>query len=493
MSKLIYGFIVDEALHNWGSKALLGTAIDQGAGYATENILEYFNEVSVIRDNRSSRFTYLGNGTTFYGSLGFLVDHLPPNSEGSTITEEGSGAVASAVLDYSSLSETDLSKLFNIIEDCLYSRGSDSSILTSSYLNTRFISSNTYSGYVAGSLDLSSNGTTETYLEDIAATASDEATVQAEYLNLPYWIKFDFQTENQGIVTLKLWLGRDSFLQDYPYSTIVDVVFPCEATKLAYPSLFDTPVNTLVASGSFINGIYNANLSSKEASGTKIYSSSYFPDTYSNVSMPFGILYKGVAPVADICKKAIRKALLTTTITEAIWELVFPELFAANKFFLIPIWDNQFAVSGSNIVSGITEWPHVPTKLKQIFSAYNTELLEAHLELILNDATNLIIAAIPAESNDMGKYLKTIHPSYVPVDATDTLWSYQDANTKTFNKYLGYAIADSVRGTIQHTEITEEMIECGTAENSIQRKFLYFSWNHIDYYLLDKASWAELA
>lgn len=493
MSKLIYGFIVDEALHNWGSKAILGTAIDQGAGYATENILEYFNSVSVIRDNRSSRFTYLGNGNTMYGNLGFLTDTLPPNSEGDTVTEEGSGAVASDVLDYASLSDTDLTKLFNIIEDCLYARGTDSSTLLTSFLNTRFISSSTYSGYVSGSIEVSSNSTTETYLENITATAADGSVVQSSDLNLPYWVKFGFETESQGTITLKLWLGRDSFIQDYPYSTVVNVVFPCEASKLAQPSLFDTPVNTLVASGTFINGIYNTNFSSKESSGTKIFSSPYFPDTYSGINMPFGIIYKGVAPVADICKKAIRKTLLTTTILESVWELVFPELFTANKFYLIPIWDNKFSISGSSIESGITSWSHFITKLQQVFPAYSSELLTAHLELIVNDATNLLIAAIPAESNDMSKYLKTIHNTYVPVDATDILWSYQDTDTKTFNKRLGYAIADSVRGSIQHNEITEEMVECGTAENSIQRKFLFFSWNHVDYYLLDKASWVELA
>ena len=73
MAKRIYGFILDEALQKWSSSALLVSNIDQGAGVATQNVIEYFNQVSVLKDTRASRFTnYIGGGVTMYGKLGFI-------------------------------------------------------------------------------------------------------------------------------------------------------------------------------------------------------------------------------------------------------------------------------------------------------------------------------------------------------------------------------------------------------------------------------------
>lgn len=489
---MIYGFIVDEALYDWSSNALLSSAVDQGAGYASENVLEFFNQAVEVRDVRASRYAYLGSGITMYGKVGLIVDNLPPNSEGGT--DDNENAVAADKLNYAGLTDTDLSKIFNIIEDVLYYRSGSGTDLIANFLNVRFTSSSNYSGYVAGSLSISSeNSSMESFMSGIHATSSDKNTVTASNLSIPYWMSFTYTTENIGNISFKLWISRESFLADYPLTTICDIVLPCEAQKLATPSLFDTPINTLVSSGTFINNIVRNNLATKESTGSKVFTSSYFPDTYSSVSIPFGVIYKGAIPDSSLCKKAIRNALLATSISEDIWTVAFPDLFIANKFFLVPIWDNVFASAGVSVDHGITKMSHILEKLQQVFPNYNESLMNAHLEIILNDATNLLVAVIPWAENDMTKWLKTIHSTYVPVDATNNLWGYQEASTKTFNRNLGYAIADSIRGTITHTEVTEEVVNCGTSESQILRKFLFFSWNHTEYYLLDKGSWATLA
>lgn len=495
MAKNIYGFIIDEALHKWSANALIGRSIDQGVGFASENVLEYFNEVSVIKDPRSSRMTnYLTNNDTFYGSLGFLVDSLPPNSDGvsgATSTD----ATAADTFEYGNLASGELDKIFNIIEDCLYNRNTSSSQMVTSMLNVLFSSNGKYTGYVVGSLQMSTSTVdTESFVNNVVARTTAGTILSASDLQLPYWIKFGFNSETIGMINFTLYLHRDTFLSEYPYSTIVDVVFPYESSILAQPShLPNTSLDTLVNSGSFVNTVYSTNLARYEATGAKLFTTPYIPDTY-NINMPFGIIYKGTAPGTDLCKKAVRNALLATEIPETTWQIIFPELFVASKFYLIPIWDNKFTPApGTQVEMGITKWNTIYNKLLQIFPNYSTALLNERLEFILNDATNLIIAVLPDASNDSNKWLSGIHSTYVPVDATDSIWAYQEAATKTFNRRLSYAIGDSRRGGITHTEITEEMINCGTEDAPINRKFLYFSWNHVDYFLLDMASWAELA
>lgn len=507
MAKRIYGFICDEALQKWDSNALLVSNIDQGAGVATQNVIEYFNQVSVLKDSRGSRFTnYIGGGVTMYGKLGFIIDNTPPNNEGSLETAEDSGAIPGDVIDVSKIGSEELDKLFNILEDCLYARSTNSGDLVTSFLNVRFASSTTYRGYINGSIKISSDSAgVEQFINGITGRASDNSTIATRGLKLPQWIEFGFNTEFYGEVIFKLWLGRDHFLANYPLVTVTDVVLPCDAAYLAEPSRLGTttgstaqgtPLKTLIDSSTFMNNVYRNNFAVKESSGVYSFATSYFPESYTNVSMPFAVVYKGATPSLELVKKAIRNKLLSTGIDEETWIVAFPDLFTAAKFYLIPYWGNTFTSAGTRVESGICNWNTAYAKFKEVFPYYNQVELNARLELMLNDATNLIIAAIPDSGNDANKTMKRIHPTYVPVDAIsgERLWTYQDDKTKAFNTQLTYAIADANAGSIgeNHDSLSIIEVECGNGTTSIKRNFVFFSMYNCEYYILMRSAWESL-
>lgn len=507
MAKRIYGFICDEALQKWDSNALLVNAIDQGAGVATQNVIEYFNQITVLKDSRGSRFTnYIGGGATMYGKLGFIIDNTPPNNEGSTTTEEDSGAIPGDVINPAIIEPEELDKIFNILEDCLYTRSTNSGDTVVTFLNTRFASSTTYRGYVNGSIKISSNSAgEEEFISNITARTSENVTITARNLKLPQWVEFGFNSTAYGEIKFKLWLGRDHFMSNYPLVTITDVVLPCEAAYLAEPSRLGTtagstaqgtPLKTMVDSSAFINNVYKSNFSAKESSGVYSFSTSYFPESFDNVSIPFAVVYKGAQPSMELVKKAVRNKLLSTGIDEATWIVAFPDLFTSAKFYLIPYWGNTFTSAGTKIESGICKWSEAYRKFKSVFPYYSQVELDARLEVMLNDATNLLIAVIPDSGNDANKTMKLIHPTYVPVDAYNdgVLWAYQDDATKAVNEQLTYAIADANRGTINsaHTNLSYANVNCGTEENAITRKFIFFSMYNCEYYILDKSEWDNL-
>lgn len=508
MTMRIYGFICDEALQKWNKNALLVSNIDQGAGVATQNVVEYFNQISVVTDNRASRFTgYLTNGETMYGKLGFIIDSQPPNNEGSITTEENSGAVPSDVIDVNQITSDEFEKLFNVIEDCLYARSSNPSDLVVNFLNTRFYGPSTYSGYINGTIKISSDGqNVESFVNGIAGRTSRNVEIPANKLSIPQWIEFGFSTEYYGDITFKLWIGRDHFLANYPLITITDVVLPCAANYLQYPSKLGTvpgdasqgtPLNTLIDTSSFINNIYESNFRTKESSGVFTFATSYFPERFDNISISFGIVYKGPTPPLSLAKKAVRNVLLATGIEENVWIEVFPDLFTAAKFYIIPYWGNTFISAGTSYDSGISKWSDAYNKFRSVFPYFNQSEFDARLEIMLNDATNLIIGVISDPENDANKTMKLIHPTYIPVDGvTDgTLWTIQNQKTQDFNQCLSYAIAaanDNPSIITDHDRLDYVNIECGSEELPIKRNFVSFSMYNCEYYVLDRSEWDNL-
>lgn len=509
MAKHIYGFVCDEALQKWDKNALLVSNIDQGAGVATQNVIEYFNQICVITDNRTSRFTsYLPNSETMYGKLGFIIDNQPPNNEGSIVTEEGSSAIPGDVIDVNNITHEEFEKMFNVLEDCLYARSTNAGDLIATFLNTRFAVSSTYTGYINGSIKISSDGqNVESLVSGISGRSSHNTAISADKLTIPQWIEFGFRTEYYGDIIFKLWIGREHFLTNYPLTTITDVVLPCAARQLKYPSTLGTvtgnttqgtPLQTLIDSSIFINTTYKGNFSNKESSGVFTFSTPYMPSTYNNISISFAIVYKGPEPSLKLAKKAVRNTLLSSNIPEEEWLIVFPGLFTSAKFYIIPYWGNVFTSAGIEYECGVSKWTDAYNKFKAVFPYYNQTEFDAKLEIVLNDATDLLMAIISDPENDANKTIKRIHPTYIPVDGvTDSsLWNVQTEKTKVFNQYLSYAIAAANNGLTNITNHDGQLeyvtVNCGLDDREIKRKFVYFSKDNCDYYILDKAEWSNL-
>ncbi len=507
---MIYGFIIDEALHKWDDNTLLASAVDQGAGYATENVLEYFNKVGVIRDNRTSRYPYMGSGVTMYGKLGFIVDQMPPDTDGVVDADESSDATPRQVLNYDTLTETEWSRIFNIIEDTLYYRSGIGNNTLANFLNLRFSSGASYNGYVVGSIAISSE-TSGSDLEDrfipgITATNSNKDNVAATDLSIPMWLSFKYQTSSQGVLDFKLWIHRESFLEEYPYSTICDVVLPASVAVLANPDLLRSSIETVIDTNNFVQSVYEDNLANKEASGAAIYSTTYMPASL-NLQMPFGVIYKGTEPSDDIKKKAIRAKLIKEgelvdpVITENTWYNIFPNLFVAAKFYLLPMFSNLFSKMGAtNLENGITKYLNIRTVISKMFPGEDVDTLQSHMEILVHDSTNLLILVLPDAANDSNKWLHDLlHDSnnicdYIPVDGVnriDPAFSYQTETTQNFNILMAYAI-EGARSDVLPSGFTASRLDFGEGDNHLYRDFYMFEWNHTQLFVMPLAQFNSM-
>lgn len=488
---MIYGFIVDEALQKWDDRTLLASSVDQGSGYASENVLEYFNQVGVIRDHRDSRFAYMGSGITMFGKLGFIIDKRPPNVDGVVESEPDADVADNETLDYDRVSTAEWQRIFNIIEDTLYYR---SGIVTGTLvnsLNLRFSSGSSYSGYEVGTLHISSETSgDEKYIPEITATASNKSMIGANELSIPMWMQFSFKTTELGIITFKLWIHQDSFLREYPYSTICDVVLPMPVERLADPTLLGGAVESVIDTSSFVQEVYKDNLAAKEASGAAIYSTVYMPESI-NRMLPFGVIYKGTEPSDDLKKKAIRRKLIEEglkvepNITENTWYVIFPNLFVAAKFYLVPMFSNLFEKVSMYLENGIQKFTTIESVLQTLFPYSDITAMRGHLELVGHDATNLIIAAIPDPTNDSNKWLHDLLADYMAVDGTDRTFSYQGELTQRFSLLLAEGIEGARRDELP-SGFTATPVECGIPTNSISRTFYMFEWNHTQIFIMPK-------
>ena len=63
-------------------------------------------------------------------------------------------------------------------------------------------------------------------------------------LNIRDYVAFSVKI---GEVTtdFKFWLNRNSFFADYPLTTVVSVIFPCDPKYLLDPTQLNSPLNTL--------------------------------------------------------------------------------------------------------------------------------------------------------------------------------------------------------------------------------------------------------
>lgn len=527
MTKYIYGFVCDEALQRWKNSkgyntALLVSYLNQGAGVATQNVIEYFNDVAVIKDTRSSRFPNLtGESSTFYGDLAFIIDMLPPNSEGGLGTTDGGSAFPSDTLDLDSIPPEKWDKVFNIIEDCMYYRGSASSTIVNT-LNTRFRNSTTYAGYISSSVGMSSNTVTSNadFMTGIEARTSNDSVIDSSILDLPYWFEFSFNFNIEGHedeeVHFKLWVSEESFLEQYPLITITDVILPADPEKLTSPSKFiesgldarELVIDSIFESSDSINAAYKNNFMHKdtndqtvytESSGVFVHKTRYYPSIYSSPHEKmagFALIYKGPTPSIELSKKAICAKLLEisseTDIPESVWRLAFPDVYSNAIFYLIPMWNNLITVLHGDdpveVESGITKLSNILSFVKNIFADYTENDLRLRTELLLNDATNLIIAVVPDKANDANKTMKLMYPSYLPFDGTTGEFYYQSADTQAVNRLISNAIGCANKGIIG-----PEPVYSGLSYSYRETipgttlKFIMFTYGAADFYLLDKS------
>lgn len=388
-------------------------------------------------------------------------------------------------IDAISQDETARTFLFNIIEYCFLQHTSTSTLPTAEQLDSAMTSeAASFTGYVAGSIQVSA-GTTNS---DIRLDNTSLSGSQMFGQEVPFYqfIQFQFQVSSTITITFKIWLGMDAFLTDYPLSTLVKVVWPCDPARLLDMDFANT-VSAIVESASYKDGLLETAIKDEDHSGLSTYVSRYVNSSLATYyRMPFTVLYKGCAPSSADMRDYIREELLDLGLaTEEEWKQVLPDLFVDGGFYLIPFYINRVTLTDGYVIDkNIIGYDAMMNKLIELFPNIDSSWIRQHGSLLMAAGSGLYIYAFPLQENgDSLLNLGTIHPTYQNIDANSGIyWDLMTEETQNFNMDL--ALAMKVALGLQSNDnnlFTEEVLD--------RKNYLAFISNFVEYHLLKEDSY----
>ena len=252
MSSDIFLFLSDEAFASVRTATVVKYAdISQtGVGMLDDNLLNYFIDHSLFLDP-------ISDGNNSYRQSRPLVDRqsgFAPNGrmmlhfDAAKLLDDGSANFSKDLVSGFVVMPNDdaglatskrnrLGSLFNIIDVIFNARETEGNPKNETDINTILTnsaeSSSTYLGYVNGSLTLS---TAKSKAQSRLAAQGTPLSGERYYWNS---CKFDYKfTDSDNVtvvITFNIWLNADDFKANYPFSTVVDCLYPCSAQWIMNP------------------------------------------------------------------------------------------------------------------------------------------------------------------------------------------------------------------------------------------------------------------
>lgn len=469
---MIYAFCSDEAFAGTSSSAMQSydKLNDLSFGVIDDNIINYFVTPTVIIDPRSksgtnTRLSLAPFGNRAAGRMILHFDNTRTVPSAGTINAENVPSIDTTLVSPDDQAALDaltantqagtsmLTSLFNIIECCFLYHSSAISLPTATELNSILTGSvDTYSGYVGGSVSVSEAviNCNKVRLVNGIYTAQDNLPFR-KYVSFKYRVSLTDGTTKD--LDLKVWMASDSFKTDYPISSIVKVVFPCEPAKLLTMD-FDNKIAAIVQSVNYITGdVTNpqlaAEIAAEDHSGMTTYTSKYMNNSIATYyRMPFIILYKGASPSSAAMRVYTRNMLqiAVPSVTIDQWKAILPDLFVDASYFLVPMFNMRQVISTSDSTSktvdkNIISYSYIQDKITRLFPNRAFSELSGNASLLIAAGSGLYIFAFPAEGNDEAHQdLYAEHPTYINVDATSDSWENMTEITKEFNANLATII-----------------------------------------------------
>jgi len=419
MSKeIICGYIVDEAMFK-ERNLLPGTPDQTSPGILNTNIHSFFADPVITTALHSDRYTNLPDYETGKGDMGIIFD--TPYSP-----------LFANKVDNNPRS-SDIINIFNIVEYLLRSN-----CLTTSkqaeleeYLVTN--TGNIFTGYVQNTMSVS-----KTHIE------GEWNSVQSG----PG--KFDFETSitfefNDGTNTyvFKLYVDPETFVNEYLYSTIGQVIPPCDPINIINTN-FQSNLDAIIVSSTYINKQIKLASVNKNYTSNVVFKTDYNKDAATNPGFPFGILYHGKEPTVAQQRGAIRTFLTDTGIvTDEEWLAIFPEIYTDNRYLIIPAWDNVYALPGFDLLK-CSIHSSKTSSLKSLLPEIDPILIDTYTDILVEPNGSLFLFAIPDGS--VSAHISDLHPTYQSCDATGTMYAFQTEETKNFNERLSACLAQ-LKGT----------------------------------------------
>ena len=504
---MIYAFCSDGAFAGVGGGSLVShdDIAKSKLGVLDDQMVNYFLNPTALVDPRSvnlsnnKRITIPTFGMKAAGRMLLQFDNTR-KGDGNDYTHirpsylDTNDATAIDIIKGSTTSATALREsLFNIIEYCFLQHNSAGTVITlpdvDSLDSAMIGESATFSGYVAGSLKVSAGTTSSKIrLDDGNITTGYTVYPTADNATIPFYqfIQFDYRVESNLVVTFKVWLGMEAFLADYPLTTLMKVVYPCNPARLLDMD-FTNIVSAITESSGYKDEQLQESIKTVDHSGLSTYISRYVNSSFATYyRMPFTILYKGCVPTSTAMRDFIREELLSLNLAdEDEWKAVLPDLFVDGGFYLIPFYNNRIdLIDGFKIDRNIVSYSYFKTKLSSLFSdnqSFDIDWMMQHGSLLMAAGSGLYIYAFPDKGNSSDMLsLETIHPTYMNIDANNMLyWDKMSEPTQMFNQDLALAIPVAL-GNIENSDYTEEEID--------GKRYLAFITNFIEYHLLREDS-----
>ena len=469
----IYGFVVDTACYNrnFDNPSVI-TDINQGACCLTDKVRSMFGQPKIIKDPRDSRVG-MGNLTKIPDDAMFedrtLELRLKSNdtklSGVMSIVYDGGKVEPSvqALLDNSATMKT----LFNVVETAGQYQAAESdagrvsqdldavSVVARSYLdqmlNATILTDETEQDYVENVVVqhvISVNGVPTTF---------ETKRLVREYATIEFTLKDS--NDREYPISMHLYWGVNKILSlpengGYPLSTITDVVFPCEKSKL-YELLEAHHVSIsefASASSKYRTDRINEIMASDDHSGVYNFTTDYYayPDTQptNHFNLSFGCVYKGAKPNVDDVKARLRDEILAIvpTHSEDEWRKKLPGIISERQFFIIPLygnkWDNGTHDGPFNY--GIIDLSAVSNFVQRHLSvAYSAQAKYAQLIEVAGEYNPCIV--VPKLDQTLKK-ISDLYRDYTPCGIEDDRYQYMSEPTKDFISHLvaalGYAYAN---------------------------------------------------
>lgn len=426
-------------------------------GYLADREKAYFCDLVTVTDPNTTRNKI--NSYSVSGKMKFHYDQSKQESNNFFTTAK----------------ESELKKFFKIVEKIYLFNGSreqldldlrvDTNLKDMYVINTAFQSSTTINEEIV------IDGTKATvYLE----TGTIEITV-------PKYIDFSIKYKEEEIA-FRIWLDREAFLDRYPLSTIIKVIYPIEPTKLFAPNSIDAPVTAIIESAGYSFPNIDSKLIPLDNSGLETYYTKYKITSKTMLQLPFGILYKGNKPSSAEIRKAIRDDLVNYG-DEDIWKELFPQLYITNIFYMIPIYDNVTERPEKNMYPSIININKLSNTFGKLFTEMDRSYIQENQEVMNVGQSEVYVVTLADELND--KYISLLgrFPTYQYHTTQDPASSYQTEDTKEFNIMLNRCMA-VVHGETISEDITESIID--------ERKFMSFIATDVECHVLTKEEYNDI-
>ena len=467
MSSDIFLFLSDEAFASVRTATVVKYAdISQtGVGMLDDNLLNYFIDHSLFLDP-------ISDGNNSYRQSRPLVDRqsgFAPNGrmmlhfDAAKLLDDGSANFSKDLVSGFVVMPNDdaglatakrnrLGSLFNIIDVIFNARDTEGNPKNETDINTILTnsaeSSSTYLGYVNGSLTLS---TAKSKAQSRLAAQGTPLSGERYYWNS---CKFDYKfTDSDNItvvITFNIWLNADDFKANYPFSTVVDCLYPCSAQWIMNPELYANQTRAILLSSNYKNEMLKNAVTERDHSGVMLISSRYIAEYSDELPMSFALMYKGAKPTTAAARAFLKEKLLAevdedgNTWTSEQWRQRLPDLFIDGTYYLIPIYSQRTILPDTT-----TAIERSCVNYQKIFSIAKTVLggmglddagLMASMDILQAPGHSIYIVGIAADPTSQLP-LRELHQTYSATDAISESFDGMTAGDQDFAEKIAEAMA----------------------------------------------------